>query len=81
MTDPEPAAPILDAAAMSLAIFWPTRPPGMCAVGLLRSEEGPAVRAAAREVLIAGERLRGPICSLCGKVISADCRNCVHDHR
>jgi hypothetical protein len=54
--DAEPSDSMLDAAAHSLAIFWPTRPPGMCAVGLLRSEEGPAVLAAAREVLIAAER-------------------------
>lgn len=49
----------IDAAAHSLAIFWPTRPPSMCAVGLLRSDEGPAVRSAAREVLIAALRQIG----------------------
>jgi hypothetical protein len=58
MTDAEPSDNMLDAAAHSLAVFWPTRHPSMCAVGLLRSEEGPAVRAAAREVLIAAERWR-----------------------
>ncbi len=52
----EPSAAMFDAAAHRLAIFWPTRPPGMCGVGLLRSDEGTAVRAAAREVLIAAFR-------------------------
>ena len=58
LAEGEPSDSMLDAAAHSLAIFWPTRPPGMCAVGLLRSDEGPAVLAAAREVLIAAERWR-----------------------
>jgi hypothetical protein len=52
----EPSRLMLDAAAHSLALFWPTRSPTMCVFGLLESEEGPAVRAAAREVLIAAER-------------------------
>jgi hypothetical protein len=38
----QPSDATIDAAAHSLAIFWPTRTPGMCAVGLLRSDEGPA---------------------------------------
>jgi hypothetical protein len=49
----DPIDAMIDAAAHSLAIFWPTRPPSMCAVGLLQSDEGPAVKAAAREVVIA----------------------------